>query len=226
MTINIPENLSEISLSQYLKFYNSIKDSEGSDDYEQVSIEMGAKYLCDIEPEVLYTLPIETLIIVKTSIADLIKSATSQTLIKSFELGGIKYGFIPDLHKIQYGEYLDLVTYSKKTWDNISTIMSILYRPIVEEKGSKYRITKYEGTDDDTIELFDKKLTMDIVFGALSFFFDLQVESLNNILHYSVKTIEKGMNSDSQLKMNLQQNGVDMQALQRLQTMISSSLMQ
>jgi hypothetical protein len=96
---------------------------------------------------------------------------------------------MPSLDDMSYGEYVDLITYSKDTWDNMPLLMSILYRPISESKKDKYKIQPYNGTVDSQVELFKEKITMDIVFGALSFFLRLQLDLLNATLTSSMENL-------------------------------------
>lgn len=209
MEITIPENWSEITLDQYLKFYKSIKSYEGTDNYERKILENSIYYFCGVSADVYKILPEKVFTDLSNEMLDLIQKSKKQELVLTFELLGQKYGFVPSLDDLTYGEYADLVTYTKDTWQNMPLIMSILYRPIVEEKGDKYRIQSYSGTNDDQVELFNKKLTMDICFGATAFFLSLQMELLNDILHSSIKNLQK-TNLDPKLMKQLatfQENG-------------------
>jgi hypothetical protein len=69
--------------------------------------------------------------------------------------------------------------------------MSILYRPITKSLGKSYTIEKYSGTTEEKTALFLDALTMDIVFGAISFFLDLQKDLLIGTLTYSVEEMKK-----------------------------------
>jgi len=70
-----------------------------------------------------------------------------------------------------YGAYLDIQEYKdldiNKDW---LSIMSILYRPVVQKKGVLYDIEPYKG--ENRGELFGE-VTMDIHFRALFFFMNL-----------------------------------------------------
>jgi hypothetical protein len=147
-------------------------------------------------------------------------------LVKSFEIGDTKFGFIPSLDEITYGEYVDLVTYTSNTWENISEIMAILYRPIVKQdtKGN-YSIQNYSGTNQDIVDLFKDKLTMDIVFGAMSFFLRLQMDLATGILTFSKNQMEMMIAKPSSPAFQiLAKNGISTQQLQSLQETISQSL--
>lgn len=226
INITIPENWQEVTLEQYMKFYKAVKPYEQTEDYHQKLLERAMYYFCNIDADVYRKLPKETFDEVSNDMLNLIANSNEQKLVLSFELFDQKYGFIPSLDEMSYGEYVDLVTYSKDTWQNIALIMSILYRPIIEEKNGKYKIQSYSGTVDNQVELFNKKLTMDVVFGSIAFFLSLRQDLVNDTLTSSIKTLKK-MTEDptSQVAQTLAKNGISMQQLQSWQEMTSQNLM-
>jgi hypothetical protein len=146
-------------------------------------------------------------------------------LVREFELDGVKYGFIPNLETMSYGEYLDLSSYSKSTWENLAIIMSILYRPITKTHWSgRYDIEPYAGTNDDRIRLFSERLGMDIVFGATGFFLNLQTDLSNYTLTYTIQEMQKILETPTSTAAQiLAESGVSTQQLQLLQEMIQQS---
>ena len=92
------------------------------------------------------------------------------TLIQTFKIGGVEYGFIPDLENITTAEYLDLDAYQNDT-SHINRVMAILYRPIVRKYKGTYVIEDYEGSDKykDIMLEVDAK----VYLSAISFFFHL-----------------------------------------------------
>lgn len=224
LNIRIPENWNDVSLQQYLKFYKAMKPYEGADNYDIKIIEVAAYYLCNIDADTLNRLPLDAFNEIASSIMQLILSGKKQELVKSFVLGDVKYGFITNLDQMTYGEYVDLVTYSKDVYENAALMCSILYRPIVEENKGEYKIAEYKGTNENQIQLFYQKLTMDIVFGALSFFLHLQTDLLNCTLTYTTQIVKQIVETPtSTVAQILEQNGVSMQQLQLLQEMMSQS---
>ena len=218
--ITIPETWSEVKLKQYLDYMKGIKPYEGTEDYELVVLEKAVNHFCNISVGQLNALPIENYKGLIGFMTDLLKDGESQLLVKKFVVGSTKYGFIPSLDKMTYGEYLDLTTYFKDMWPNMVTIMSILYRPITQESGETYSIQPYNGTDEETEALFSHALTMDIVWGAIGFFTLLQKDLSTGMMDYSMKMLEEMIEKDFQLQETLVKNGVDMSALQSLQEMI------
>ena len=177
LEIVIPENWQDVRLEHYLKYYRAIKPYKELEEFNAKLIELAFYHLCGVEKSVLDKMSMEDFKTVSTVLLDLLNSGKKQELVKSFELGDTKYGFITDIDSMTYGEYVDLVTYSKDVYENAALMCSILYRPILEENRGEYKIAEYKGTNENQIQLFYQKLTMDIVFGALSFFLHLQTDS-------------------------------------------------
>ena len=225
LNITVPESWQDVTIQQYLKFYNAMKPYDGADNYDTKIIEIAAYYLCNIDANTLNRLPLDTFNEIAKSIIDLIHSGKKQELVKSFEIGNTKYGFVTNLDQMTYGEYVDLVTYSKDVYENAALMCSILYRPILEQDKGQYRIQDYKGTNENQIELFYQKLTMDIIFGALGFFLRLQKDLLNSTLTYTTEAMSKMMEETptSTAAQILAENGVSMEQLQLLQEMIQQS---
>lgn len=222
---NIPENWSEIKYIDYIKFYQAVKPYENTEEYVEKCLERAAYYFCGIDSDVYKQLPVENFNEISEQILKLIEGSKNHKLVESFNLFEVEYGFMPSLDDMTYGEYVDLITYSKETWDNMPLLMSILYRPIKERRKDKYKIEPYNGTVDGQVEMFKEKITMDIVFGALSFFLRLQLDLLNATLTSSMENLMKKTDEQtSQVHQILAKNGLSMQHLQRLQTTISETL--
>ena len=81
----------------------------------------------------------------------------------TFKMGGVEYGFIPNLDEISLGEKVDLDEYFKevKTMDKA---MNVLYRPITLKRSNGYLIEDYKANGEglDT--------PLDVALGANVFF--------------------------------------------------------
>jgi len=228
ITITYPESWAEIKYSQYLKYLKQVKPYEGTDEFEKINLETAALHFCKVPAEYLYALPKTSFDKITECLLKLFKEHKTIPLVTSFNVEDTAYGFIPDLDDMSYGEYLDLVSYtSKDMWDNIPIMFSILYRPITNSLGKQYTITPYTGTNDARIDLFKHVLTMDVVFGAVAFFLDLQKDLQTGILTYTMKLMENKTDPRiSQALQDLEKNGVDIAQLQSFLTMTSQNLMQ
>jgi hypothetical protein len=75
--------------------------------------------------------------------------------------------------------------------DNLALLMSVLYRPITKSAMPFYQIEDYDG-DESKAELFND-VRMDVVIGAILFFWNLSKELLSNILsHLESKAMREG----------------------------------
>ena len=221
--ITIPESWEDIKLGQYMEYMRAVKPYQGAEDFEVVQYEKAMNHFCNITTDVIRQVPMEYYNGILAEMIRLFQQGDEMPIIKHFVIGSTKFGFIPSLDNMSYGEYLDLSTYSKDLWANAPTIMSILYRPVTKELDGKYDIQPYSGTNEDMETLFKTALSMDIVWGAVGFFTLLSKDLLKGMMGYSMKTLEK-MKSNTLVQETLTANGVDMSVLQSSQEMISQGL--
>ena len=145
----IPTRWDEIKLSLYLKYYTSIKDLKPEDEgYNEEVLRKFAHYICLLHENLFPALEMETVHEIGENMTRMFKQTSSMPLVSKFSIGDTKYGFIPNLQDLTYGEYVDLTLYGQKLWeeDNIYKFLSILYRPIKSEKGAEYLLDDYSGT--------------------------------------------------------------------------------
>ena len=168
-TITIPETLNEISLVTYQRWLECKDHFTGNlQDQKLVSL------FCAIP--LVDTLNIKQKDINSTS--DHLKHLLESTadLQQTFTIKGkhkdLTFGFIPNLDEISGGEYADLDTYLG-SWENMHKAMAVMYRPVMPilKHKEKYLIENYEGSDKYS-ELM-KFAPLNVVFGALLFFWNL-----------------------------------------------------
>jgi hypothetical protein len=223
----IPEQWSEVKLKTYQKFHQAIKVYENTPEYSDKFLDRASLYLCSIPSDELRKLEAKQFDEVSNTIHQLFTNVGEMPLIREFEIGETKYAFIPDLEHITYGEYIDLVSLCKDTWANTAAIMSILYRPVTTTHWSgKYDIAKYNGTIDTIVDLFQDKLTMDIVFGAISFFQNGLSVLLKDIQTSTNQTIQVALKTNTLLKKALAKNGQHTEHLSYLVEQTLSTLTQ
>lgn len=175
MKIKLPEDISEITLSQYMRLDKLIK--KDLKDYDAV-----------IEKICIFTglTKKEAESIEYKDVLDIsyqIDKALSKNakFVNRFFIDDVEFGFVT-LDKIKGKEYIDLVNYSKDLKDvsNYHKLMAILFRPIINKSiGGTYEIADYNGTSE-WCEIM-KRTPMNVVNGALSFFLILQKELLTYI---------------------------------------------
>lgn len=123
----------------------------------------------------------------------------TKDMVFTFEYEGITYGFENDWGKLAWGAWKDLEFLSSENiTENINKILAVLYRPVTEEKGTKYKIEPYNAdTVEERANIF-KKVPIKIWFGSAQFFFSISkiyIEDIKNSLESQMKVykwMEKG----------------------------------
>lgn len=223
MQIITPTSWADIKLVDYLKWYRAVKPYENTEQYFDKAVINAIEYFTNVSGDEYIKMPAKDVTDAQIALAQLLQSIETNQLVKTFDIEGVKYGFIPSFDNISYGEYLDLISYTKNVWGEVPTIMSILYRPIIKS-GRTYTIEEYNGTNEDRIELLNYYLTMDVVFGAFSFFLHLQRDLVIGTQHYLKSLLSQMDKEGSVMNKALIKNGVDTTQLQSLQEMISQNL--
>ncbi len=173
LTINIPETLNEVTLRQYQKWLKIAEGKELDSFLQQKMIEI----FCNI--------PLKSVLQIKAIDINNICQELSKLFTKEpkfidkFTMNDKEFGFIPKLDDISFGEYVDLDTYLAD-WELMNKAMGVLFRPITYKKKQQYLIEEYESADKYDMS----KITLDIVFGSLVFFYSLRNELQKTILNY------------------------------------------
>jgi len=180
--INLPSDLSEISLMQYQEF---LKATENNTDEEFLSQKIVSLF-CNI--------PMQNVQFMKfTDVADIVThmvnlfNTDKHKFINRFTIGKTEFGFIPNLENISSGEYIDLENNLKENKD-LHKAMAVMFRPIVKNKKDYYEIEPYQGSN--TYAEVMKSAPLDVVLGAKVFFWSLESELLTHSLTYLSKQME------------------------------------
>lgn len=207
--INVPDTLNEITLQQYQKFEKlNTKENEGSTFLLQKMVEIFCNLDLKDVAEIKYK-SVQEIVVHLNSIFD-----AKHSLIPTFNLRGVEYGFIPVLDDMTLGEYVDLDE-NLGDWKSMHKAMSVLYRPVAFKKGHKYNIEPYKGVND-----IMKDAPLDVVFAAMVFFWNLNNELVQTILNYLPKEMEK---LTTQQKERLEASGVGInQSMVLLKEMLPS----
>ena len=92
-------------------------------------------------------------------------------------IDNVDYGFHPNLSELKLKEFVDLDNKLEKGWQTMDAVMSILYRPITEQKKGKYKIEDYDyKTAKERAKLFKKQMSVDTVNGAAAFFLSIGID--------------------------------------------------
>jgi len=193
--IDIPSNLSEISLDRYQKYMVTLNNSDDKEFVFQKMIEI----FCGLELKEVVKMKASTVIELVQHFDKLFNEKTK--FKHRFKLNGVEFGFIPDLEEISWGEYIDIES-NIGDFQNIHKALAVMYRPIVKDVKGKYEIEPYKG--DLSYSEVLKYAPLDVVLPASVFFWTLGIELISSTL----SSLEKMKNKTRIAKMfNSQNNG-------------------
>tara|TARA_R110002110_G_scaffold239003_1_gene454791 strand:- start:91 stop:747 length:657 start_codon:yes stop_codon:yes gene_type:complete len=174
--ISIPSSLKEVKLKDYQEYLTI--DEPNNDDLIKCILNIDQKELGKIKASnVDYLL---------NHVVKLFED--KQELVPTFKLYGVEYGFIPNLDEITYGENKDVTTYIND-WDSMHKAMAVLFRPIKQKQRDKYIIEEYEGSHKYSEVM--KDMPLNVVMGAMVFFYNLTNVLLKSIPSFLEKEIAK-----------------------------------
>lgn len=175
LELNIPTQLNEIKLAQYQKFLKIAENNEDSEFLHQKMVQ----YFCGVDLKDIANIKHKDVKEITSSIAKMFEN--KHKLITRFKMGGVEFGFIPNLDEMTQGEYMDLDTYITD-WQEMHKAMAVLFRPIKDKGQDKYSIEDYNGsiTYSDVM----RHAPLDVVLGAVVFFYHLGNELLKSTLTY------------------------------------------
>ena len=184
MKISLPENISEITLDQFQRYFKLTQREDLSElDFNKRKIEIFSK------------IPFQKVGNVKTSDYEFILNQIDTALNvdckfeDKFTLNGIEFGFIPNFDEMTVDELGDLREYQDKQ-EELHKVMAILFRPVSgKDMLGNYIIEPYNGTGKYS-ELM-KQTPMNIVNGALGFFLTLHNELEIAILKFTEEELRK-----------------------------------
>ncbi len=197
----------DVTLKKYL---DMMADIESYKDDEEAVTALMLHHLAGIPYEEMTNVSKESFNVLKEKLSKFLKPE-DMPLQNIITIDGNKYGFEPNLSKMTYGAYADISQYDTISIDkNWAKIMSILYRPVTKlDKHGLYQIEGYKGLINEKLWL---DVTMDVHFGCLFFFLNLQMDLMNDTLksltekefHPNINTILEESGEAIQQYMNLQ----------------------
>ena len=175
LQITIPTSLEEITLEQYQKFLSIAKDNPDSEFLQHKMVEI----FCGIDLKNAAKISYKDVNEITNNLTNLFNK--KYELKRTFTLGNTEFGFIPNLDEITLGEYTDLDKYISD-WDKMHNAMAVLYRPITKKVKDKYQIEEYNGSYTYCDAM--KYAPVDVVLGAVVFFYNLGNELLKSTIHF------------------------------------------
>jgi hypothetical protein len=203
LEINVPQQLSAIKLQQYQKYLSVAKGvDENEKDNEFLNLK-ALEIFCGLSLKESYGLPVSMFESVLKQLSDCFGEKTD--LVQRFKMTGsdgvtVEFGFIPNLDKMSFGEYIDLESYISD-WDNMHKAMAVMYRPIISGNKDLYGIEDYEGSDKWADVM--KDAPVNVAIGALVFFYRLGKKLSRYTMNYLLEEEKK----DTALREVLGENG-------------------
>ena len=179
MELRLPHRWSDLTLGELQIMMTS------ENHLERISICTGQSV------EKLRTMP-QKLIEAATAHLDQLLTQETARFEKVVEIGGKRFGFVPDWDAFTAGEWIDLETYLEDFWKNAHKVMSVLFREVTYELGDKYEVKKYTAKEDAS--LFEE-MPADLVSGTLLFFWTTRNELLLDMKSSLLEVAEAAIRS-------------------------------
>ena len=195
--IEVPSNLSEITLSQYTRYLKLIETNKDVDNIDRfMSLKM-LDIFCNVPYKEAVKLKITNVNRVVDHLVEILNRQPE--LVQTFKIGDTEFGFIPKLDDMTFGEYIDLDQFLGN-WDNMYKAMAVLYRPINKRVGKFYNIKEYTG---DSYWEAMMLTPLDAVFSSTVFFYHLGIDLSKLMTNYLAED-----QTQETLHKDLERNGV------------------
>jgi len=175
LKLQVPTKLNEINLAKYQEY---LKVANSNDDPEFIQQKM-IQIFCGIDLKNIAQIMRKDVNEISESIGKMFTD--THNFLPRFKLNNIEFGFIPNLEEITNGEYIDITKYISN-WDEMHKAMAVMFRPINQKAFGKYEIEPY--INSATYSEVMKFAPLDVVLGAVVFFYNLANELLKATLNY------------------------------------------
>ena len=198
--ITIPSGLHDITLEQYQMLLTKIHEG----DSEEVQALKTISILCKIPFSDVLHIKYRSIFGLTKKFEQIFKA--QKELVPTFTLGGVEFGFIPELEEMSWGEYIDLENYLTD-WFTMHKAMAVMYRPITgKDKRGNYEIEEYVSSANYSEVM--KASPLNVVFGANVFFYALRKELLNASINYLQVQLDQKEIQTLVQELNLAESGV------------------
>jgi hypothetical protein len=193
--ITIPTKWEEIPLGKWLLIQT---DLDAYKDEPEAQLNIMIHHFTGLSYETIMDLSKESYDKIVTTIESF-QPAEGLGLQRFVEIGGVEYGFEPNLSSMAYGAYVDISSLEAVSIDkNWGKIMDILYRPVTKKYKDMYELKPYGGNPDG-----DKWLDvgMDVHWGCLFFFLHTSLD-LSRVIPSYLKEVVIPRSTKSTLAKN------------------------
>jgi len=111
MKITIPTSLKDITLRQYQKYSYKLDELEKLEADESLKIQSNISTLCGISMSDVMNIEMVDVWKISNMLDDILRQEPG--LIEKVNLNGTKFGWLPDLDSMKWGEFLDNLLYNK-----------------------------------------------------------------------------------------------------------------
>lgn len=205
LELRVPQQLSAIKLEQYQRYLAIAKNVDEEDKQNEFLNLKALEIFCGLSLKDSYNLPMNTFDGVLEKLSRCFQEKTD--LVQRFKMTGsdgvtAEFGFMPNLDKMTFGEYIDLESYISD-WDNMHKAMAVMYRPIIGGKKELYQIEPYEGSDRWSEVM--KDAPVNVALGAMVFFYRLGTK----LSRYTMNSLLEQEKTEGSivLKQALEENG-------------------
>lgn len=196
----VPESLKDITLEQ-MQSFQSVVDNHPEDEPLDFLHSKMIQIFCNIPLNIVNKIRKTDFDIIVSDLTEILNSKSKHQ--NTFWLDGVEYGFIPKLDDITAGEFADLDSYLGD-FNNYHKAMAVMYRPVkktvlnklFKSKSKDYDIEEYKGSSEYS-EIM-KKAPMNVVSGAMVFFYNLRKELSISTMKYLKEELETLKTSGSE----------------------------
>lgn len=184
--ITVPDGWEDVTLKQYKEIVLISSNEDLKEEEKFIEI---AAVLIDEDPELIKNLNIKDFTLLLNNLKwtnEMPSDAIYKPIIK---IDNIEYGLIDNFTKFTVGEWHDLEHFLKEPINNIDKIFSILYRPLLVAYNDRDRVIENYDANIMPIRanLFNEKMTIGNVYGALVFFSHIAINCIQIIAQYLEK---------------------------------------
>jgi len=198
-TYNLINSWDDVTLEKWAKLMYKKNQSNSNEALETIAA------LSDIPKKLVNELGINDVATILKRIAKMQEKENTK-LKRIIKVDNVEYGFHPNLEDITLGEYADIETYLKLGIENnLTKLMAVLYRPILEKEGKQYSIEAYDSSSTRLRAEKFKKMKAEDVNSSLVFFWTLGNELLMTLPLYLMEQSQEILNKVQMS--NLQTNG-------------------
>lgn len=195
LDITVPTSLKDITLEDYQKFLKVVGDKDVNDLFIRQKM---VQIFCHIPLLAVNNMARKDFTIISNALIEILQHKPKLTTI--VEMEGKEFGFIPNLdNDLTVGEFADLDDYMND-WQKFHKAMAVLYRPVLQKKKNSYRIAEYKGDESNSDLML--QMNMEVVMGAVVFFWTLSRQLLQITPKYLQQQLRKNPKAAEALERN------------------------